>query len=190
MSFDKTNLPDLLLAGLYKDSLVVIDGDVAGVKNTENKSIPSPPEPAQVDPSPAQSADGNIAYLGNNKKNISIIVKDEEAIHLQDGLLEILSNILNACKFNLADVAIINMHGQAVDDNRLRKELMPSVVLLFGVETAAIGLPFRIPEYKVQQFNNCAYLQAASLAHMKGSSTEAKLEKSRLWVCLKSLFNI
>jgi hypothetical protein len=58
------------------------------------------------------------------------------------------------------------------------------------VETTAVDLPFSIPMYKTQAFNNCTYLQVASLEKMSGTSNEAKLEKSRLWVCLKTIFGI
>lgn len=117
-------------------------------------------------------------------------MKDEHAIHLQDELLDILSAILSACKLNLADVAIVNAKNQQVNEAVLKTELKPSSVLLFGLETSEIGLPFTMSDYKIYQFNNCSYLQAASLEKMKGNSNDAKVEKSKLWVCLKTLFNI
>jgi hypothetical protein len=194
MSFDKINLPDLLLADLYKDGLVVIDNEVNASKIHKQPEIKEKEEVIPVRKTVAENP-GNaglkpLSFLGNNKKNISIIVKDDKAIHLQDELLDILSAILSACKLNLADVAIINTHNQQVNDAILRSELKPTSVIFFGVETSETGLPFSIPDYKVQLFNNCSYLQASPLMKMKGNSTEAKLEKSKLWVCLKNLFGI
>ena len=195
MSFEKINLPDLLLADLYKDGLVVIDNEVDTKKKANKKPEPVEKEEVilvnkTVDTYSDNDVSKPLTYLGSNNRNISIVVNDAEALHLQDEYLDILSAILGACKLNLADVAIINNHHQQVTDAILRKELQPSSVILFGVETSAAGLPFSIPDYKVQQFNNCSYLQVASLEKMKGSSTEAKLEKSKLWVCLKSLFGV
>lgn len=195
MSFEKINLPDVLLADLYKQCVVVIDNEIS--TNRQTHTLP-PPEKTKREKQatvsdekiPVTDNSKPLSYLGNNKKNISIIVKDEQAIHLQDELLDILSAILSACRLNLADVAIINMRSQQVNDTRLNNELQPASVLLFGTETSEIGLPFSIPDYKIQQFNNCAYLQASSLEKMKGASTEAKVEKSKLWVCLKTLFNV
>lgn len=195
MSFDKINLPDFMLAELYKEGLVVIDNDINLLKKTDAKpEIPAakeitaaaPPQPL-IPPKPAGAS---LSYLGSNAKNIAILVNDGAAIHLQDDLLELLSKILEACKLNLADVAIINTFHQQLDDQRLRKELAPSLTVLFGIETTAIELPFSIPDYKVQQFNNCAYIQAPSLEKMRGTSTEARLEKSKLWACLKTHFGI
>ncbi len=193
MSFADNNLPDFLLADLYKNSLVLVDNDVTIKTKPETKHIISEEinqsfdEPLII---PRKAANEPLAYLGNNGKHICIVVKDEQAIHLQDELLNILSAILGACKLNLADVAIVNTKTQDVNDEILRKSLSPKTVLLFGVTTNEVDLPFSIPDYKVQGFNNCNYLQVAGLEIMKGASNEAKLEKSKLWVCLKSLFGI
>ena len=195
MSFDKIILPDQLLADLYKEGLVVIDSEISRPKKTNEANEANKKEEMilvseTVTETPGDNNTKGLSYLGNNKRNISIIVKDADAIHLQDEQLDILSAILSACKLNLADVAIINTHQQTVNDARLREQLNPSAVLLFGVETTNIELPFSIPDYKVQPFNNCAYLQSAPLEKMKGNSNDAKLEKSKLWVCLKNLFSV
>lgn len=194
MKSEKIILPDFVLADLYKDSLVVVDKEIHATKKSNNTQKPAVDEEMiLVNPDTEKTSDTPnkpLAFLGNNGKHISIIVKDATAIHLDDALLQILSAILTACKLNLADVAIVNMHAQQVNDSILRNELSPSIVLLFGVETASIGLPFSIPDYKVQPFNNCAYVQAASLTKMTGTTTEAKMEKSKLWLCLKDIFNV
>jgi hypothetical protein len=195
MSFNKINLPDVLLADLYKEGLVVLEKESGTRKKSiheekpghETEAMPVNKTPSEI---PDVETERTLSWLGDNLKHISIIVKDDQAIHLQDELLDILSAILGACKLNLADVAIINMHNQQVSEARLKTELNPSAVLLFGIETSQIALPFSIPDYKIQQFSNCSYLQAASLEKMKGSSTEAKVEKSKLWVCLKTLFSV
>jgi hypothetical protein len=195
MSFAKIILPDSMIADLYKDSLVLIENELNSTAptaqneapgNTEEMILVSEKATVKTIAQPART----LSWLGSNNKNISIIVNDDTSLHLQDELLQILSNILSACKLNLADVAIINTAAQAVTHSALRKELSPRVVVLFGVATKTIDLPFSIPMYKTQSFDNCTYLQAASLEQMKGASNEAKLEKSRLWVCLKTIFGI
>jgi hypothetical protein len=189
MNSFKIHLPDFVLTELYKDSIVILNDADTKVEQSTTKD-------AEAYLSKQRAATTNnskhehLSYLGSNKKHISIIVNDAEAIHLQDDLLEILSAILSACKLNLADVAIVNMHKQHLDDKILRNELSPAITILFGVETTAIDLPFSIPIYKPQPFNNCTYMQSVSLEEMRGSSTEAKVEKSKLWVSLKSLFGL
>lgn len=192
MDLKKINLPDFLLADLYKNNLVLIENDLElkgrqQAAEAGDEMILSAPGNAATIPDEAETA---LAFLGSNKKYISIIVSDEQAIHLEEESLDILSNILSACKFNLADVAIVNTHRQTVNDAILRKHLSPKVVLLFGVATTTVDLPFSIPMYKPQPFNNCTYLQSVSLEKMKGTGNEARLEKSKLWVCLKNLFAV
>jgi hypothetical protein len=195
MNFNKIILPDFMFADLYKGNLVLADNDIkTAVSPIAGQETEAPGDTAPVGKkntkSPATQASKPLSYLGSNNKHISIIVSDNDAIHLQDELLEILSAILSACKLNLADVAIINAATQPVTDKVLRQELSPRVVLLFGIETSAVDLPFSIPMYKTQSFNNCTYLQAASLEIMRGSTNEAKVQKSKLWVCLKTIFAI
>jgi hypothetical protein len=195
MSFEKIQLPPFMLSDLYPDNLVLIENELKTEKNPGKAKTGKAADPGT--PVTAKEAVQNIAgtgkplsWLGNNNRNISIVVNDEQAIHLQDELVDILSAILSACKLNLADVAIVNISTQPVTDTLIRQELSPRVVLLFGVETTAVDLPFSIPMYKTQDFNHCTYLQVAALEKMSGHSNEAKLEKSRLWVCLKTIFGI
>ncbi len=196
MKLEKNTLPDFLLADLFKTNLVLIDNEIEPRrKNNTNVKGGSADEMILVSEKLEKPADIPLhnkpfSYLGNNHQHISIIVNDPSCIHLDDAMLQILSAILTACKLNLADVAIINTHHQQVTDAIIRKELQPAVVLLFGVETTAIDLPFSIPEYKVQPFNNCSYVQSAPLQKMAGTTTDARMEKSKLWLCLKDLFKI
>jgi hypothetical protein len=195
MSFEKIPLPPFMLADLYRDNLVLIENELKTSKSTgktKTEKAAGPESPVNTKDT-VQNLAGTgkpLSWLGNNNRNISIVVNDAQAIHLQDELVNILSAILSACKLNLADVAIVNTSTQPVTDTLIRQELSPRVVLLFGVETTAVDLPFSIPMYKTQAFNNCTYLQVASLEKMSGTSNEAKLEKSRLWVCLKTIFGI
>jgi len=195
MNLNETNLPDFLLADLYKNNIVVIDNEQPGAAIPKTESIGSKKKSAIQETEVSRDISPNniprpLAFLGNNEKNIAIVVMEDAAIHLQDDLLDVLSPILTACKLNLADVAIVNTHTQTVTVQALKNELSPKVVLLFGVSTKTIDLPFSIPDYKVQLFDDCNYLQAASLQTMKGVSNEIKDEKRKLWSCLKTIFNL
>ncbi|MBI1344545.1 MAG: hypothetical protein GC171_16615 [Terrimonas sp.] len=125
-------------------------------------------------------------YLGKNAKHILILSKFQDAVHLPDTMLEFLSNILLACKLTLADVAIANLSDSDQDASLLLKETDPSVVLLFGIEPDELGLPLRFPQFQVQKFNKVTYLSAGHLELIK----ENKELKSRLWNCLKNIFNL
>src|SRR5688572_15585387 len=137
MSFPKTSLPDQLLANLYKDTIVLVDNE----EPRHQKTVLEEPVTR------ASPQDSRLAYLGNNGKNISILVHDTVTTYLQDDLLEILSAIISACKLNLADVALVNTYRRPVLDQEIREQLNPQTVLLFGITTMSIDLPFSIPEY-------------------------------------------
>jgi hypothetical protein len=53
-----------------------------------------------------------------------------------------------------------------------------------------LGLPFSIPDYQVQQYANCTFLSAKDLHQMTNDSQDAKLEKTKLWICLKKIFGV
>ena len=59
-----------------------------------------------------------IKFLGNNKKNILVLVSKDSITFLENDELDFLSSILVACKLSLADVAIININSLAVTNYR------------------------------------------------------------------------
>lgn len=168
-------LPDFLIADLYKHSIVM-----AGDEPKKERKQPENPKPA-VD---------RQWYLGSNLRKITLLVNEKEAVYLQDDSLQFLSNILGACKLNLGDVAIVNHHNDAVDYVFLKEKLSPDFLLLFGVTAQQVQLPFTVPHYQVQKYDGRQFLLAPALHTMLGDTQEAKLEKSRLWLSLKKMFNL
>ena len=185
MSLDKIQLPDFLIADFFPNSLVITD---------ESKRIRTPQgmaEPIATVPVEKESTEpAKPIYLGGNKKNISIVVKDTDAVYLRDEWLQLLTSILGACKLNIDDVAIINHSRTPVHYPDLSDATAPRFLLLFDVESKDIALPFSIPHYQVQGFNNCTFLLCPSLSLMIGSTETVKAEKTRLWMSLKKMFNI
>jgi len=195
---ENIQLPDFILAGLYKNALVVLDdvkpvGKILqtaesvtgqhGKEATETvESLLKIPETFSHQP--------QKMFLGDNKKNITILVKEANAVYLNEDSLAFLSTILGACKLNLGDVAIVNNQTQAYQYALLKEQLAPSYLLLFDVTTIDINLPFTIPHYQVQQYDKCSFLAIPSLQNMLGTSQEAKLEKSKLWLSLRKMFEI
>jgi hypothetical protein len=58
--------------------------------------------------------------------------------------------------------------------------------LLFDTSPAAISLPMSFPYYQLQSFAGSTFLYAPSLKELEND----RVEKSKLWVCLKRLFNL
>ena len=60
------------------------------------------------------------------------------------------------------------------------------IVLLFAVEPASFGLPMSFPHFQIQPFAGNSFLFSPSLKELEND----KMLKSKLWVCLKRLFNL
>jgi len=161
MSLNNIQLTPTMLAGLYKNSLV----------ETE---VVSTPEVKQ------------LKYLGNNHKNILVIVSHSSVPFLPDEELNFLTNILAACKLSIADIGILNNKNTELAELQNLISLESKNVLLFGVEPSAIGLPINFPAFQLQSFNNRTYLHAPQLGQIEND----KPLKGKLWSGLKLMFGI
>jgi hypothetical protein len=175
MASHNIQLPDFLIADLYKHSIVMVNEE---------------PAAEQIKPEAGKPNTERRWYLGSNLQKITIIVNEKQAVYLQDEALQFLSSILGACKLNLGDVAIVNYHNDPVDHAFIKEKLSPGCLLLFGVTPKQVQIPFTMPNYQVQSYDNCNFLLAPPLDAMLGDTKEAKLEKSKLWLCLKKMFNV
>jgi hypothetical protein len=166
MSLDNIQLPSIVLQDLYKKTLVDLNN---------NK------------PAGTQIKKGSVSFLGDNEQNICIVVADENNLHLTDDLLNFLQGVLGACKLTMADIALVNTKkNNDITYEILQKELKAEVCLLFGVTPAQIHLPLTFPLYQIQKFNNQQYLAVLPLQQLQ----QDKAEKGKLWLCLKTIFNL
>jgi hypothetical protein len=169
MSLDDIELPAMAISELYKKDVLV---GAPGVVIRE----PDIPDPYR--------------YLGNNKRKITILVDSPGTPFLPDEQLTFLTKMLEACKLNIGDVAIVNQAGMPVKVSTLKARLSPSILLFFGPGPADIELPLHFPMFKIQAYDHCTYLSAPPLEEIGRSTEEGKLLKSKLWVCLKALFQL
>lgn len=182
-SEEKIQLPDFLIAELYKGNLV--DLDTFNAKE-ERALIPKD----LIDIKENTKVEGKIKYLGENGKGVIVLVDQAEAVFLKENELTFLTNILNACHLSLADIAIINIAKQEINYETITKHLTVSTILLFDVEPSAIRLPFMIPVFQVQMFDECTVMVSPSLSVINKPTQEGKLLKTKLWMSLKKIFNI
>ena len=175
MNSEDNLLPGFVLADLFKGSLVIME-DEPKLQKKQPKTVIANTE--------------RQWYLGSNLRKITLLVNEKDAVYLPDDSLQFLSSILGACKLNLGDVAIVNYHNDPVNYTFLKEKLEPNHLILFGVTAKEIQLPFMVPHYQVQKHDNRSFLLAPPLATMLGEGKEAKLEKSKLWLCLKNMFGI
>ncbi len=181
MDLNTIELPASLIAGLYRDAL------------TESDPVPAEHSPGIISaPGTVKSSapvEKNTGWrsLGNNAKNILVLVSNKEFPFLSDPELGFLTGILAACKLSMEDVALVNVNNNPDTSGRQLTDFFKSrIVFLFDIEPAALGLPVNFPQYQLQPFAGTTYLYAPSLGQLEND----KLEKSKLWVCLKRLFNL
>lgn len=207
MSLTNINLPGFVIADLYRHSLIEPEESMPKPE-TENPGLPEqavkpqtapqqvgragemPPVIQPVAESKPVPPPEPAAYktLGNNKKQISIVVNSPNDVFVPEADLQFLTKMLGACKLNMADVAIVNHATAPVTIDKLKVQLQPKSLLLFGVEPADIQLPISFPSFKEQPYAGTTYLLTPSLGALNQETEDAKLLKRKLWDCLKRMF--
>ena len=169
MSLNHIQLPATAIANLYRFSLI------------ETNETPAKTETSII------VSDSNDKYLGENKKNILVVVDYSNAVYLPDEELAFLTNMLVACKLSLADVAIINRDSYKEKSYKeLISRFKSRIVFLFGIEPVSFGLPVSFPHFQIQPFATATFLFSPALEECNKDT----LLKSKLWVCLRRIFAI
>jgi hypothetical protein len=210
MSLNDIKLSGLAVDELYKDALLYPPAG-APASPAANPSIAAPtpppakPAPETAKPSPALTQPTKPAstkpaleapdptpykFLGDNRRQVAILVHSPGAAFLPDEELAFLIRILEACRMTIADIAIVNSASAPVDIASLRQQLHPKTILLFGLSPTAIRLPIDFPVFRLQPYDDCTYLATPPLHQLTSTSEDSRLLKSKLWVCLKTLFEV
>lgn len=180
MDINHIELPPILVADLYKNSLVTAPG-TEGMAGGERQL------PESIKHNAVTQDAQTWKSLGSNVKNILIVVNNPDAVYVSDDELPFLTGILSACKLSLADVAVLNIHHYpGTGYKELTAFFKSRIVLLFDTDPVSFGLPLNFPYYQLQAFAGNTFLYAPSLQQLEND----KVEKSKLWVCLKRLFNL
>jgi hypothetical protein len=173
MNINRIKLPQRVLADLFKHSLIRAERS----HETDELILPA-----------GESA--GYKFLGSHHKKISFILSAPNDVFIPEGQLTFLTKMLEACKMNLADVAVLNHAAKPIDVAELKKQLDPRVFILFGLEPKQIKLPFNSPTFKMQEYDGCTYLYAPPIEELTRDTEQGKLLKSKLWVCLRKLFEV
>ena len=141
MSLDNIHLPGFVIQDLFQKTLVDLTTEELKVVN-EHKEL---------------------NYFGGNKQQIVLLVNCADSVYINDQSLTFLSGILNACKLTLEDVAIVNLYSYPeLNHKTITHALNPKIILMFGIASKTIELPFIIPEFQKQSFNGQIYLSSSS----------------------------
>ena len=176
MSLNDIQMPPSLITELYKSSLIETNKAVTDFKTKET-----------LTPKKPDAASDAIVALGNNGRNILIVVDYSDAIHLPDIDFNFLVGILGACKLSMSDVAIININKHSsLTYKEITEQFDSKNIFLFGVEPSTFGLPMSFPHFQSQNFSSRSFLFSPSLTALQND----KVSKSKLWVCLRRIFNV
>ncbi|MDQ6761758.1 MAG: hypothetical protein M3015_03910 [Bacteroidota bacterium] len=167
MSIDNIQLPAFLQKALFKNNLV--GSQMKSGNNSTNTTKAS------------------IDFLGGNSKNIAFIVNNNESKFLNDNQLTFALGLIKACNMSLDDIAVVNLaQYQPLTYADLVSQLSCCKILSFGVAAADLDLPFTIPFYQMQNFQETDYLFCPSLNELQ-EDTNAK---KQLWSSLQKIFKI
>ncbi|NIG56969.1 hypothetical protein [Chitinophaga sp. Cy-1792] len=141
----------------------------------ESKSVAEPQKPLP-----------NVKYLGENQKNVVLFIQNENEPYLNDDLFNLLTNILNACKLGMQDVALVNI--QSYPDLSFREwqqALNIKQAVVFGIAPAQLKID-DLPSYQLFTIGGSTVLFSDHLSVIGSDKTM----KARLWAGLKQLLTI
>jgi hypothetical protein len=125
-----------------------------------------------------------IESLGENQQQVLFLVKDSQNKFLPDDEMNLLSNLILACKLSMADIALVNTFDTTYNYSELNHLFQPKRILMFGINTSELELPFTIPFFQIQKFHEQLYMTSPPL---KDYINNINLKKD-LWICLQKLF--
>lgn len=166
MSIDNIQLPAFVIQDLFQNSLVDLTGNKIQQLTGTNKEL---------------------SFFGGNKQHILLLVNNPDTAFVTDEQLTFLSGILNACKLTLEDVGLLNLASYpGISYKKISDAFTPRIVMMFGILPDAIQLPFVMPEFQRQSYNNQVYLAAPTLNELENN----KELKRRLWTVLQQIFSL
>ena len=166
MSIDNIRLPAFIIQDLFQKTLVDL--------NSNEKK-------------PVVTKTGELNFFGGNQQHILLMVNNPDAAFVSDEQLTFLSGILTACKLTLEDIGLINIATHpAIDYKTITESLSPRIVMLFGISPEAISLPFVMPVFQRQSFQNQVYVAVPTLGELENN----KELKRKLWTVLQQIFSL
>jgi len=166
MSIDKIPIPAFLYPNLFGKNL--IDPKAQLVDNLHGK-------------------ESTINFLGGNEQKIIFLFNDPQNRFLADTRVKFLYDLLAACHLTVVDIAIVNFfHNNAITYRELIAQLQPRKILIFGIPANDLELPFTIPFFQIQNFQERIYMLSPSIEDLQMNTDLRK----QLWACLQKIFNI
>lgn len=166
MSIDNIPIPGFLFRSIFGNTLV---DSKTGITDHFLKEEPG------------------VNFLGGNEKKIIFLFSDDQNKFLPDIQVKFLFDLLTACQLTMGDIALVNFfHNNTLTYRELTVQLEPKEILIFGISASDLDLPFTIPFFQMQNFQEQVYMMSPSIEEL-----QMNIElKKQLWACLQKIFNI
>lgn len=177
MGINNLQLSTNLIAFLYPESLVIGNEPNNRVKPALKKNAVAVNEPV-------------YPFMGKNLRSICYLVAYPDVEFISDKHLIFLQKILAACKMTLDDIALINIKRHPVELNRLKTQLSPQIIFLWGGPPTIPGIIQEFPDMTISTWENISVVPVLQTDLMSMDNPEGVALKRSLWLCLKKLFNL
>ncbi|WP_256001909.1 hypothetical protein [Pedobacter deserti] len=146
--------------------------------------VSQPSAPIAPDDKPEPPPVFNFEYLGGNKRNILILVYDEEYDVSSETGRELLRKIVKSVNLATPDFALLNYaRYKNADYEALGAFFDPKFFFAFGVTPAMLRLPTAPARYQLTSEGNVRLIFSAGLKELDQDPASKKL----LWNTLKTL---
>nr|WP_121269439.1 DNA polymerase III subunit psi [Pedobacter schmidteae] len=146
-----------------------------------SKSEPAVKVKENVVASPDEAVE--FKFLGNNKRNILILVNDEQHEVSDEMGRELLRKIVKSVNLSANDFALLNYaRYKQADFNQLQSYFSSSLIFAFGVTPAQLALGGH-PEHTIVQQGAVRMIFSAELRTLDQNPAG----KKALWACLQNL---
>jgi hypothetical protein len=174
MGINNLLLSPELIASLYPEALLAGKDPSTGGKTDELSGKPN----------------RNLPFLGQNRRSVCMVSDCADADFLPDDQLGFIQKILLACKYTIADIALVNAGRSPLHFSDLKKQFQAKTVILWGARPGDIGLEAGLPEFSIFRVDDVSVMPVFSPKLMMTETTEAVEMKKRLWACLQKLFTL
>ena len=177
MGINDLKLSDAIVASLYRETLVGRDG-------------PAPSEKTVKSALPLEIVDTGYPFLGKNLSSICFLVSYPDDDFIPAEQLSFLLKILQACKYGLDDIALINTKNHLVEIDILKSQLNPRIIFLWGETPIINGIDQDFPDMTISTRESISFVPVRQVELMSRNNPEGLALKRNLWVSLKKLFNL
>ncbi len=165
MGFETIQLTGQQIEELYSSHLVITEKTVK-------------PKPETISNPTA------TGITGKNKKQFVWVVNEPGYPFLSDADFQFLSEVVNACKMNMDDMALVNIAQNNMDFEQTVTELQPKILIVSFLDRNWI--PLNKEAYTLQQEENFQLYITEELQIIRND----KVKKSKLWLALKQMLSL